>query len=118
MVIWKGPAHRNSSDSSVTNGTDLYGRPKEWHTSLYATKQEVNPSLTNQNRLKIFDRTEMGGGFNLQIRNVSESDQGLYICEYNCNTSLSSFQFLLQQKSKYIRNYSFSFVKLEHLSTN
>ncbi|CAC5391278.1 unnamed protein product [Mytilus coruscus] len=64
--IWNGPAHQNSFDTSPFKGTNVYGRPIEWNTSVYAVDENVNSSLSHQNRLKIVDKTNMGGS-NLQI---------------------------------------------------
>lgn len=55
------------------------------------------------------------GDFNLQIRQFSKYDAGLYICQYtNENKHISTVKFILQEKSKYHKNMSYTIVNLAH----
>ncbi|CAC5368465.1 unnamed protein product [Mytilus coruscus] len=96
---WIGPAQNNMSGSSPVEAIDIYGKRRKWNTSLYATCEQINPNLSHKNRLKI-DDNEDTGDCNLQIRNFSKNDEGIYICHYiNQTRDISVIRFVLQEKT-------------------
>ncbi|XP_071150261.1 cell adhesion molecule Dscam1-like [Mytilus edulis] len=94
------------SDSTQVTEIDIYGKQRQWSTSLYTNGLQMNPSLPHRKRLKIV-KTKTTGDFQLQITNFSNNDEGLYICFYAYkNSSVSSVSFVLQ-KNKYPSNIIF-----------
>lgn len=91
---WAGRVH-NISDSSPVPTVDVYG----YH--IYTNGREINPDIPNYRRLKVVD-TGGKGDFDLQISNVSTSDEGLYRCDiYLDKGKPLSKEYILQLRSKY-----------------
>ncbi|CAC5417704.1 unnamed protein product [Mytilus coruscus] len=79
--------------------TDIFGRLRKWKILLFTSGKKDNPSLPHKNKLKIFYSKETGAI--LQIRNFSQSDEGLYICHSSSpNGIISSVRFVLREKSQ------------------
>ncbi|CAG2232728.1 CADM4 [Mytilus edulis] len=97
-VSWYGPTQPKLGITQEIE-TNIYGKRQNWNTSIYYNKVEFNPQLPHLNRLYIV-RNRSKGEFDLRIKNVSLSDEGLYRCEFTVMTKVvAKFRYLLQIKA-------------------
>lgn len=76
---WFGPAYSNNSfNQSPANA--MHGKRSIWTVNPYTEGKSISPSLPHHNRLKVII-SQQTGDYELQIRNASLLDQGLYFCD-------------------------------------
>ncbi|XP_071148042.1 kin of IRRE-like protein 1 [Mytilus edulis] len=94
-VDWVGPSHDNLA-TSLAEEPDIYGKKRNWTFSPYFNKNSFDPKLPNRNRLQIVGLRD-AGYYNLEIRNVSLSDEGFYKCDVlGMNGTVESHRYILQ----------------------
>lgn len=99
-LFWSGPAIRGMEESLVEI-SDKNGTLKVWNISIYvtnSTKQDALPEILFK-RLKI-----VGDNFDLQIQNMSSSDEGLYVCDNAIRCTEPQKMYILQFQCKYFVN--------------
>lgn len=100
MVYWNGPA-QDISYSSPVYVVDMFGNRKLWNITVYANGGHINPNIPNMRRLKVVD-INGNGNCDLQISNVSATDEGLYRCEiYQVKGKPLTKQYILYLKRMY-----------------
>lgn len=93
-TTWFGPSQAHRSGELPFLVIDEYGRMRIWDAMIYTYGKKVYRSLTQKISLQI-----VGNNFNLQIRNFSKKDEGLYGC-LNKNRENDTALLVLQEKSK------------------
>ncbi|CAC5368461.1 unnamed protein product [Mytilus coruscus] len=106
VSFWNGPVVTNmGSGTFPVTIIDIYGNPKVWNVTIYMYGGKVVHTLPE----KLFKRLNViGGNFDLHIKNLSSSDEGLYICDLK--------EYCLMQQSSYLlQNKYFDNQLLEHI---
>lgn len=94
VSFWNGPAAATNTEheTSTVEINDIYGDPKVLNVTIYMYDGKVVQTLPET----LFKRINViGDNFDLQITNLSASDEGLYICDCNMPST-----YLLQTKCK------------------
>lgn len=95
---WFGPAYSNISlNQSLVN--DMHEKRSFWTMNRYTEGKSISPSLPHHNRLKVIRRPQTGE-YELQIRNATLLDEGLYFCD-DSEMPTSSDYYILQLISKF-----------------
>ncbi|VDI75925.1 Hypothetical predicted protein [Mytilus galloprovincialis] len=96
VSFWSGPVVTNfGSETSPVTITDIYGNPNVWNVTIYMHGGKVANTLPE----KLIKRLNViGDYFDLHITNLSNSDQGLYICDLKEFCLIKEKRYLLQQK--------------------
>ncbi|VDI26504.1 cell adhesion molecule 1 [Mytilus galloprovincialis] len=89
---WFGPAYSNISfNQSLVN--DMHEKRSFWTMNRYTEGKSISPSLPNHNRLKVIRRPQTGE-YELQIRNASLLEEGLYFCDDSEMLTASDYYIL------------------------
>ncbi|VDI48726.1 Hypothetical predicted protein [Mytilus galloprovincialis] len=75
---WIGPA-QNTTNPSLIEAVDDFGKQKIWQTTQYTNHRDINPNIHNFRRIRVVG-TDSNGDFDLKISNASYYDIGLYRC--------------------------------------
>lgn len=98
VSFWSGPSVK-SMDVSTVEISDTNGKLKVWNISIYTNKNTIHDGLPAH----IFKRLNVtGDNFDLQIKNLSVSDEGLYVCDIGVKCNVSQRLYVLQHTCKLV----------------
>lgn len=85
-------------ETSQVEITDLYGKLNVWNISTYTILNTIHDELPQN----LFRRLNLiGDNFDLEIHNLSFSDDGLYVCGVGVNCVVQQQLYILQHKCKF-----------------